>query len=265
MNQPDPQRRIAGGVEYELTRRRVRNLNIRVRTDGSVAVSAPRRVPLSSVDAFVAAHAGWVAAAQGRMAVHMANRAAEPPLPSKAIALHQMQALCAQYYPLFAATCPRGEMPRIAVRDMSTRWGSCSLKTGTLCFALRLCVMPLPAQEYVVVHEFCHFAHPNHSPAFWAAVARVMPDYKARQALLKGRSVPFIIFHSPYLGCRELKSFVGQGASVLCSGKIPRTLLISTHSFILSRHYSFIYFKIQNLISRRRSALCQIPNATPRW
>ena len=96
MNQPDPQRRIAGGVEYELTRRRVRNLNIRVRTDGSVAVSAPRRVPLSSVDAFVAAHAGWVAAAQGRMAVHMANRAAEPPLPSKAIALHQMQALCAQ-------------------------------------------------------------------------------------------------------------------------------------------------------------------------
>ncbi|MFR7618687.1 MAG: M48 family metallopeptidase [Subdoligranulum sp.] len=167
MNQPDPQRRIAGGVEYELTRRRVRNLNIRVRTDGSVAVSAPRRVPLSSVDAFVAAHAGWVAAAQDRMAVHMANRAAEPPLPSKAIALHQMQALCAQYYPLFAATCPRGEMPRIAVRDMSTRWGSCSLKTGTLCFALRLCVMPLPAQEYVVVHEFCHFAHPNHSPAFW--------------------------------------------------------------------------------------------------
>ena len=152
----------------------MRNLNIRVRTDGSVAVSAPRRVPLSSVDAFVAAHAGWVAAAQGRMAVHMANRAAEPPLPSKAIALHQMQALCAQYYPLFAATCPRGEMPRIAVRDMSTRWGSCSL-------------MPLPAQEYVVVHEFCHFAHPNHSPAFWAAVARVMPDYKARQALLKGR------------------------------------------------------------------------------
>lgn len=83
MNQPDPQRRIAGGVEYELTRRRVRNLNIRVRTDGSVAVSAPRRVPLSSVDAFVAAHAGWVAAAQGRMAVHMANRAAEPPRRTK--------------------------------------------------------------------------------------------------------------------------------------------------------------------------------------
>ena len=42
--------------------------------------------------------------------------------------------------------------------------------------------MCIRGREYVVVHEFCHFAHPNHSPAFWAAVARVMPDYKARQA-----------------------------------------------------------------------------------
>ena len=121
MNQPDPQRRIAGGVEYELTRRRVRNLNIRVRTDGSVAVSARRRFPWSGVGVFVAAQAGGVAAARGRMAVNMATGPAKPPLPSKAIALHQIQALCAQYYPLFAATCTRGEMPRIAVRDMSTR------------------------------------------------------------------------------------------------------------------------------------------------
>ena len=44
---------------------------------------------------------------------------------------------------------------------------------------------PLPAQEYVVVHEFCHFAHPNHGPGFWAAVAAVLPDYKARERLLK--------------------------------------------------------------------------------
>ena len=85
-----------------------------------------------------------------------------------------MQALCAAYYPLFAASCPGGRMPRIAVRDMNTRWGSCSLRTGTLAFARRLCAMPPPAQEYVVVHEFCHFAHPDHSPAFWAAVAAVL-------------------------------------------------------------------------------------------
>ena len=56
-----------------------------------------------------------------------------------------------------------------------------------LAFARRLCTMPLPAQEYVVVHEFCHFAHPDHSPAFWAAVAEVLPDYKQRERMLKLR------------------------------------------------------------------------------
>ncbi len=91
---------------------------------------------------------------------------------------------------ILSAVCgdlPGRAMPKIAVRDMNTRWGSCSLRTGTLAFARRLCTMPLPAQEYVVVHEFCHFAHPDHSPAFWAAVAEVLPDYKQRERMLKLR------------------------------------------------------------------------------
>lgn len=187
MGKAAPQHRAVVGIEYEFTRRKVRRMNIRVRADGSVAVSAARQVPLYRVDAFVASHLTWIRNAQAQMVIRQAARAQEPPLPDKAAALQQMQELCSRYYPLFAATCPQGAMPRIAVRDMKTRWGSCSLRTGKLCFALRLCIMPLPAQEYVVVHEFCHFAHPDHSPAFWAAVAKVMPDYKARRALLKNR------------------------------------------------------------------------------
>ena len=178
-----PATRTAGGVTYTLTRRRVRNLNLRVRADGSVAVSAAPGVPAGAVDAFVAGHGAGGAAAQARAAARRAAEAA--PLPPKAEALARMQALCAAYYPLFAASCPGGRMPRVAVRDMRTRWGSCSLRTGTLAFARRLCAMPAPAQEYVVVHEFCHFAHPDHSPAFWAAVAAVLPDYRARKALLR--------------------------------------------------------------------------------
>lgn len=43
---------------------------------------------------------------------------------------------------------------------------------------------PKEAIEYVVVHEFAHFAHPDHSRAFWALVAEIMPDYKERKKLL---------------------------------------------------------------------------------
>ena len=186
MAQSETQHRTAGGVEYELTRKRVRNINLRVRADGTVAASAAPRVPAAAVDAFVAARAAWVANARRRAADHARRDAAlDAGLPPKAEALARMTALCRAYYPRFAATCPGGAFPRIAVRDMRTRWGSCSLKTGTLAFSRRLCCTPPAAREYVVVHEFCHFAHPDHSPAFWAAVAAVLPDYRQRRKLLR--------------------------------------------------------------------------------
>ncbi len=175
--------REAGGVRYTLVRRRVKNINLRVRADGTVAASAAPRVSAAAVDAFVAARSGWVRDAQRRMAARAAADAARA-LPPHDEALRQMEALCRRYWPEFAYLCPGG-MPAVKVRDMTTRWGVCNLKTNTLTFSLRLCAMPPAAQEYVVVHEFCHFAQPNHSAAFWAVVARHMPDYAARRALLR--------------------------------------------------------------------------------
>ncbi len=182
MNQSED--RCAGGIQYTLTRRKVRNINLRVRGDGSVAVSAPLRVDTARVDAFVAGHAGWVQRSR-RLMLGRAEAEANTPLPSLAEVQARMIQLCQRYFPLFAATCPGGRMPRIRVKEMHTRWGSCSLRTGTLCFARRLGAMPAEAQEYVVVHEFCHFAHPNHGPAFWAAVGEILPDYARRRKLLQ--------------------------------------------------------------------------------
>ena len=38
--------------------------------------------------------------------------------------------------------------------------------------------------EYVVAHELAHLVEPNHTPEFWLAVERTMPDYEARKAWL---------------------------------------------------------------------------------
>lgn len=37
---------------------------------------------------------------------------------------------------------------------------------------------------YVVMHEFCHFIHPNHSKQFYAFLAMLMPDWKQRKEIL---------------------------------------------------------------------------------
>ena len=50
-------------IEYELTRKRVRNLNLRIRHDGTVAVSAPNRVSLSDIDRFLREKSGFLSKA----------------------------------------------------------------------------------------------------------------------------------------------------------------------------------------------------------
>ena len=93
-------------------------------------------------------------------------------------------ALVDRYYPLFAA---RGVLyPKaIRVKVMTTRHGSCSAAKGYLNFSSRLCEYPVAFAEYVVVHELCHFLEANHSDRFWREVARVLPDWEARERLGK--------------------------------------------------------------------------------
>jgi predicted metal-dependent hydrolase len=73
---------------------------------------------------------------------------------------------------------------RITVRNQRTRWGSCSSK-GNLNFNCLLMLAPPDILDYVVVHELCHRKEMNHSPKFWAEVAKVIPDYKERQKWLR--------------------------------------------------------------------------------
>jgi len=68
----------AGEIVYTLERKTVRNVNLRVRRDGSIAVSAPRRVPLAEIDAFVCSRADFIHRALARFA---AAEAALPPPP----------------------------------------------------------------------------------------------------------------------------------------------------------------------------------------
>ena len=180
--QPVPQLRTAGGVRYELTRKRVKNLNIRVREDGTVAVSIPLRTSAEAADRFVAARAAWVQQAQAR-ARRRSLRDARP-LPDKETALAHFTAMSDKVYPAFAGVLG-GQKPTIKVRSMTSRWGVCHMAKRQITFALQLYNQPEAAQIYVVVHEYCHFLQPNHSPAFWAEVAKLLPDWKARRNLLK--------------------------------------------------------------------------------
>lgn len=169
-------------MTYEILRSNRKTLALEVRRDGSVVVRAPRRIAQKSIDDFVARHRDWLAAQLARQA---ARRLAHPePTPEEAQALRaRAKAVLPERVDFFArrmGLTPAG----VKITSAKTRFGSCSGK-NSLCFSWRLMDYPPEAVDYVVVHELCHIVHKNHSPAFYALVASVLPDYRARQALLR--------------------------------------------------------------------------------
>ncbi|MDH3265000.1 MAG: M48 family metallopeptidase [Paracoccaceae bacterium] len=82
-----------------------------------------------------------------------------------------------------AATLGR-EVGRLTLRDTRSRWGSCTAG-GDLMFSWRLVMAPPEVLDYVAAHEVAHFDELNHSPAFWAVVARLCPDYGRHRRWLR--------------------------------------------------------------------------------
>lgn len=52
-------------------------------------------------------------------------------------------------------------------------------------FSWRLVMAPEEVLDYVAAHEVAHLAHMDHSAAFWAACARLCPDWRAQRDWLR--------------------------------------------------------------------------------
>jgi len=74
----------------------------------------------------------------------------------------------------------------IAIKDMRSRWGSCS-SDGRLNFSWRLVCAPPFALDYVAAHEVAHLREMNHSTRFWKQVERAMPDWHPAREWLQER------------------------------------------------------------------------------
>jgi predicted metal-dependent hydrolase len=76
---------------------------------------------------------------------------------------------------------------RIAIKNQSRRWGSCSSK-GNLNFNYKIIYLRPALADYLIVHELCHLGQLNHSKNFWALVKQTLPDYaKAKKELRETR------------------------------------------------------------------------------
>jgi predicted metal-dependent hydrolase len=73
------------------------------------------------------------------------------------------------------------------IKQMKTRWGTCSIRARRIWLSLELSQWPLHCLEYVLVHELTHLHERLHNARFWHLLGQAMPEWQtAHQALRQG-------------------------------------------------------------------------------
>lgn len=72
----------------------------------------------------------------------------------------------------------------VRVREMRSRWGSCSA-LGDLSYNWRLIMAPPAVVDYVAAHEVAHLACRGHDDVFWATVEQLAKDVASARRWLR--------------------------------------------------------------------------------
>jgi len=78
------------------------------------------------------------------------------------------------------------------IRAQRTRWASCSA-SGRMSFNWRLLLAPEQVLDYVVWHEVCHLEILDHSPRFWALLARRWPSWREDREWLSRHGATLVL------------------------------------------------------------------------
>lgn len=216
------------GISCEVTYKDVKRLRMRVTSpEGRVLVSVPRSVPIDDVVRFIRGNHAWILQAQARMRMVPPKeplvdggrarlwgewrevRITEGPRASARIvgerieitapdvegrtraldALYrrELEAVVPGLHERWAAVTGRPAL-RFRYRRMTSRWGSCQIRTGVITLNLSLAEHDPRALEYVMVHELAHLWVSAHDASFYSLMDAWLPDWKARKAEIRGRA-----------------------------------------------------------------------------
>ncbi|EGT3846882.1 SprT family zinc-dependent metalloprotease [Clostridioides difficile] len=80
----------------------------------------------------------------------------------------------------------------VKVKEQNKRWGSCTAQKN-IYINSKISMARLDVIDYVIIHEFSHLVHMNHSKKFYDLVKSIMPNYKDKENWLKINGYKIII------------------------------------------------------------------------
>lgn len=149
-------------------------LRISVSPRRGVVVSVPWFVPYAEAERFLLSKRQWVENAILRQKTRIqgaVDNGKTAAVPSDPAALERMRETARTVLvPKLLRAAEKygfGFQGRVAIKNNTTNWGSCSSK-GNINLNMRLVLLPEHLQDYVILHELCHLRYPDHGPAFHA-------------------------------------------------------------------------------------------------
>lgn len=209
----------SGTITYTLFYKQVKNINLRINNNGEILVSANPFVSRETIDSFIIEKQEWIKKKQCTIrhkpalieenhiqllgkSLRIRRICSKHPLvyysddtfyiqyekkeQCEKLIQEYLDQLCHDiFYDIALLTCKRLKahhvsMPMIKLRYMKSQWGNCKPAQNVITLNKRLIHYPVEFIEYVILHEFIHFIHPNHSKEFYALIQHYMPDYKER-------------------------------------------------------------------------------------
>ena len=169
-------------LPVEIRKSKRRTISLTVTKDLGVLVKAPLSMPNRAIEAFLAKHRAWI---EKHIILQKEQNEKAPAFSREQIELMKNQALLSVAEKVRNYSAAMGVVPAgLKITSAVTRWGSCSGR-NRLCFSYRIVLLPHEAVDYIEVHELAHIREKNHGAGFYAEVAKIMPDYRRRIALLK--------------------------------------------------------------------------------
>ena len=219
-------------VSYTITRKRIKRVNMRVKSSSSFAVSCPYYVPESEINSFIRQNIPFLVNGMQKMREReqeeekrvtvedgsqvklfgkdlilevipsarnnieyddnciyvFSSHSEDPEYVRRTLELWKRALLKDLIFEFCMKTEKRMGLrspDKIQFGNYKSFWGECFPTKATLKFSYRLIEKPFDVIEYVVIHEYSHFRHPDHSAAFWAEVDKYDPMYREHRKLLK--------------------------------------------------------------------------------
>ncbi len=220
-------------IHFELERKKVKNINLNIRPDMKIKVSANENVSLDIIKDFVKKKGSWICkninyfkkfqpSGKGRkeyvsgesfryLGRQYRLRVRESEVETvkyyrgfiylyvmdtedfnkkeklfnnwvnEKTNIHLTESLDRMYTLVKIYDIPK---PKIKIREMRARWGSCYREEKIIVLNSELIKAPKYCIDYVVLHELIHFKHKNHNNRFYTFLTSLMPDWEKRKEIL---------------------------------------------------------------------------------